>query len=105
MIFRRLEAATSRLENMATSIDSTHPSKVAAISGSADAGPDSTTTATPALAPSTESLPPSIKDFDRLMDQEVAAFVGASEKVGGLVEQQACPRKYLLVRSRSNTSI
>jgi adenylyl cyclase-associated protein len=87
-IFRRLEAATSRLEDMATSIDSTHPSTVAAISSSAVA-PESGTTGTPAEGPSAEKLPPTIADFDKVINGEVKTFVAASEKLGGLVEQQA----------------
>ncbi len=88
-IYHRLEAATSRLEDMATSVDSSHPSTVAAISSSAAAPPDSSTAAVPASPPAAEPLPPSIEDFDKLMDQEVKAFVSASEKIGGLVQQQA----------------
>ena len=88
-VCRRLEAATSRLEDMATSIDSSHPETVAAISNanapaagpsSAD-GPDSQ---------AAEPLPRSIEDFDKIINGEVKSFVGASEKVGGLVEQQVC---------------
>ena len=90
MICRRLEAATSRLEDMATSIDSSHPSTVAAISSSAGAPPNPTTTAVPAPALLGETLTPPIEDFDKIIDQEVKSFVTASQKVGGLVEQQAC---------------
>jgi adenylyl cyclase-associated protein len=89
MIYRRLEAATSRLEDMATSVDSSHPSTVAAISSSAVALPGSSTTAAAAAAPSPDPLPPSIADFDKILEQDVKAFVNASEKIGGLVEQQA----------------
>lgn len=69
---------------MATSIDSSHPSTVAAIASSAGALTDIPETAAPPV------LPPSIADFDKLLEQDVKAFVNASEKVGGLVEQQAC---------------
>lgn len=74
---------------MATSVDSSHPSTVAAISSSAAAPSDSSTAAIPAPPPAAEPLPPSIEDFDKLMDLEVKAFVSASEKIGGLVQQQA----------------
>ncbi len=92
LIYRRLEAATSRLEDMATSIDSSHPSTVAAISSSAVAPLTSSTTAAPANAPSAEPLPTSIEDFDKIMDQDVTAFVNASGEIGGLVELQALPQ-------------
>jgi adenylyl cyclase-associated protein len=94
LIYRRLEAATSRLEDMATSVDSSHPSTVAAISSSVGAPPDSSSTAAPIPAPSVDPLPPAIEDFDKIMDKEIKAFVTASEKIGGLVEQQARPRTY-----------
>jgi adenylyl cyclase-associated protein len=87
-IYNRLEAATSRLEDMATSIDSSHPSTVAAISNSAVAPPNPSRTSASTAVPSADRLPPSIKDFDRIVDQDVNSFVTASEKVGGLVEQQ-----------------
>jgi Adenylate cyclase associated (CAP) N terminal len=87
-IYNRLEAATSRLEDMATSIDSSHPSTVAAISNSAVAPPNSSKTSASTAVHSADRLPPSIKDFDRIVDQDVNSFVTASEKVGGLVEQQ-----------------
>lgn len=90
MIYRRLEAATSRLEDMATSIDSSHPSTVAAISSSVGAYTDPSTATPPSDAQSAEPLPPSIEDFDKLLDQHVKAFLKASEEVGGLVEQQVC---------------
>ena len=89
LIYRRLEAATSRLEDMATSVDSSHPSTVAAISSSAAHPPESSTSALQAAAPAAEPLPASIEDFDKILEQEVQAFVTASRKVGGLVEQQA----------------
>jgi hypothetical protein len=84
----RLEAATSRLEDMATSIDSSHPSTVAAISGTGVASPGKSDTATPREAPPAEALPPSITDFDKFLDGDVKTFVEASQKIGGLVEQQ-----------------
>lgn len=102
-LIKRLEAATSRLEDMATSIDSSHPSTVAAIASSAGALTDIPETAAPPV------LPPSIADFDKLLEQDVKAFVNASEKVGGLVEQQAravahafaAERTYLFVTTKA----
>jgi adenylyl cyclase-associated protein len=90
MIYRRLEAATSRLEDMAASVDSSHPPTGTATSDSAV--PHQHPSLTTAAAPSAEPLPPSIEDFDKILEQEVNAFVKASEKVGGLVEQQVWAR-------------
>lgn len=85
----RLEAATSRLEDMATSVDSSHPTTVAAISSSAVASSIQSATVTAPAPPPAEPLPSSIEDFDKIIDKEVRAFVTASQKIGGLVEQQA----------------
>ena len=74
---------------MATSIDSTHPSTVAAISNSAVASSSQSTTAAAPAPASAEPLPSSIEDFDKIIDEDVKAFVTASQKIGGLVEQQA----------------
>lgn len=108
-LIKRLEAATSRLEDMATSIDSSHPSTVAAISSSVGAYTDPSTATPPSDAQSAEPLPPSIEDFDKLLDQHVKAFLKASEEVGGLVEQQAravaqafaAERTYLYVTTKA----
>lgn len=40
-------------------------------------------------APEPESIPVSIQDFDDFVDNEVAAFVHSSTRVGSLVEEQA----------------
>lgn len=40
-------------------------------------------------APEPESIPAAIQDFDEFVDNEVAAFVDLSTKVGSLVEEQA----------------
>lgn len=41
-------------------------------------------------APATpqEPLPKSIEEFDKLIEDDVSAFVTASAKIGGLVEEQ-----------------
>jgi adenylyl cyclase-associated protein len=89
MVTRRLEAATSRLEDMATSVDASHADTVAAINNA------SATPAEPAAATITEPppqpaqpLPRSIEAFDKIIKEDVQGFVTASEKIGGLVEQQ-----------------
>jgi adenylyl cyclase-associated protein len=91
-LIRRLEAATSRLEDIATSVDSTHPETVAAISTAQatiaeNAAAAAALSAPDAAAPS-EPLPRSIEDFDKLINDDVKSFVTESEGIGGLVEQQ-----------------
>ena len=95
MVTRRLEAATSRLEDMATSVDATHPDTVAAInSASITQGIAAAATAIAAPAtteptpPPTEPIPRSVEEFDKIVKEDVQAFVTASEQIGGLVEQQ-----------------
>ena len=89
MVTRRLEAATSRLEDMATSVDASHPDTVAAINN-ASLGPAETTAvaATEPAPQSAEPLPRSIEEFDKVVKEDVQGFVTASEKIGGLVEKQ-----------------
>jgi hypothetical protein len=94
-LIRRLEAATSRLEDIATSVDSTHPETVAAISTAqatiaenAAAAAAAAAMSAPAAATPSEPLPRSIEDFDKLINDDVKSFVTASEGIGGLVEQQ-----------------
>jgi adenylyl cyclase-associated protein len=40
--------------------------------------------------PPLEDLPPSIEDFDELIDNEVAKYVSLSHGLGGLIEEQVC---------------
>lgn len=90
MVTRRLEAATSRLEDMATSVDASHPDTVAAIN-SASIMPGKPTAAAAVIEPPPEPvqpLPRSVEGFDKIIKEEVQSFVTASEKIGDLVEQQ-----------------
>ena len=76
----------------------THPSS-AAIST-----PEPSASASPP-----EPLPRSVEAFDQIIEEEVVAFVNASRKIGGLVEEQAravkeafeAERTYLLVASKA----
>jgi adenylyl cyclase-associated protein len=89
--FRRIEADTSILQHLATTIDSSHPQTVATISNAQSHAANAAAAATAApLAPpaAAEPLPASIEDFDKLIDENVRAFVTSSEKIGGLVGQQ-----------------
>jgi adenylyl cyclase-associated protein len=95
-IYPRLEAATSRLEDIATSVDGSSPlpngapAAVAAAGAGAAAGAAATTSAAPPPPPTpAEPLPRSIEDFDKVIEEDVNAFVTASNKIGGLVEEQA----------------
>ena len=43
-----------------------------------------------------EPLPRSIEDFDKLIEEDVTAFVTASSEIGGLVEEQVrWPRHWI----------
>lgn len=88
----RLEAATSRLEDMVPTI-----SDPSAVSKGAASLPESGLTApdadlrsgpasSPKLAPA--PLPPAIDDFDALINGDVKTFVNMSEEIGGLVAEQ-----------------
>lgn len=88
-MFDRLEAATSRLEDMATAVDPSHAETVTAIhSASANAPPPAESAPAPPPAPAPEPVPRSIEDFDTLIEDDVKKFVTASEKIGGLVAEQ-----------------
>jgi hypothetical protein len=91
LVTRRLEAATSRLEDMATCVDASHPETVAAINSASAVICEPTAAAAAVIeAPSQplQPLPRSVEDFDKIIKEEVQGFVTASEKIGGLVEQQ-----------------
>ena len=87
--FCRLEAATSRLEDIATSADGS-----SALTNGAAGSSQTAAAAVPlpeapsAPAPPQEPLPRSIEEFDKLIEDDVTAFVTASGKIGGLVEEQ-----------------
>lgn len=77
---------------MATSIDypppalgaTTAPAPPAAAPGVAAVAP----APPPPPAPTAEPLPLTIEEFDKIIDGEVGDFVKASEKIGGVVEEQ-----------------
>jgi len=87
----RLEAATSRLEDIASSVVDESgakitPTSITPPSAVAASAPSSTSAPEPQAAP--EPLPRSVEDFDKLLEEDIATFVTASGKIGGLVEQQ-----------------
>jgi adenylyl cyclase-associated protein len=93
LLVRRLEAATSRLEDMATAVDPSKPlnAEVAAAEAQSlaakqpdGAGPRSAS----APAAVAEPLPKTIEDFDKILKEDVQVFLAASDKLGGLIHEQ-----------------
>lgn len=91
-LLHRLEAATSRLEDMVPTV-----SDPSAATNGISSLPESGLTApgadgqgvpgTPQQQPSAP-LPPAIDDFDALINGDVKTFVNMSEEIGGLVAEQ-----------------
>ena len=90
-LIRRLEAATSRLEDIASV--SSEPDETASQSGQG-AGQDSTTVAAANGASSATQakeevdLPPIITDFDTLISGDLKTFVDMSTAMGGPLADQ-----------------
>jgi adenylyl cyclase-associated protein len=92
-IIRRLEAATSRLEDIAstsTSFESLDNGKIAQGNAPRASAPNLPGTAVAAglPKPSAPELPPAIKEMDELIDGEVKKFVESSRGIDPLVEGQ-----------------
>ena len=85
----RLEAATSRLEDIATTIDGPTPPTNGVVAATSST-PSIYATAPEATPPPPEPLPRSVEAFDQIIQEDVAGFVTASGKIGGLVEEQVC---------------
>ncbi|RDW76714.1 adenylate cyclase-binding protein [Aspergillus mulundensis] len=108
-LIKRLEAATSRLEDMAMSLDDHDAQKApdtsAALEPQAAKQPTPAAPAAPAAAP----LPPQIEDFDTLISKDVGNFVELGKKIGGLVAEQSdavleafkAERTYLYVATKA----
>ena len=86
-----MEAATSRLEDIASSVDGpqngTNGNGSAVGAVAALGSPGGITEQPP---PPPEPLPRSIEAFDKIIEEDVGAFVTCSQKIGGLVEEQVC---------------
>jgi adenylyl cyclase-associated protein len=85
---RRLEAATSRLEDMASATI-----EAPKINGTAiqSAAPTATLPPAPVAAPATivaEPLPESVEDFDTFITGPLKKFVNLSDELGGPVAEQ-----------------
>ncbi|KAJ1331743.1 adenylyl cyclase-associated protein [Microdochium nivale] len=89
-LIKRLEAATSRLEDIASSTTAQPQSASAApnISSLSSAPPAASATPTQQPAPA-EELPESIEEFDSFIASSVQKYVDASNKIGGAVAEQA----------------
>ncbi|KAF3937310.1 hypothetical protein ABW19_dt0202195 [Dactylella cylindrospora] len=113
----RLEAATSRLEDIVTfesqNLGQAPAAISAAVVSNAEAGGVPAVVATPAAAPAPppppEPLPPSIEDFDELIKTLVGKFEGLSSEIGSLLIEQAkfvkacfnAQRLFLLVSTKA----
>ena len=104
-LFRRLEAATSRLEDMVPNIADTSTS-----SNGVQLGSDEGLVAAELRGHGNangsgsrrqlEVLPPMIDDFDGTINGEVKTFVNMSEEIGGLVaEQVRCVSPQVMIRN------
>lgn len=114
----RLEAATTRLEDIATSTIEL-PQAVPALSNAIQSPPDQSATPLPSASSSDtpavstpapqENLPESVEEFDNFINQSVDKYVKASEKIGGLVAEQASKvldgfkqqRRFLLISTKA----
>lgn len=105
-ILHRLEAATSRLEDMVP-----HMTEQSAVTNGVSS-PDQDPTPKGAKqseggitspAPSAAPLPASIDDFDKMINGELTTFATMSEGIGGLLAEQVSPYELhtVYVRKRS----
>ncbi|KAI9901487.1 hypothetical protein N3K66_003304 [Trichothecium roseum] len=89
-LIKRLEAATSRLEDIATATETPgHPLTAAEPSRQPSASSSPVPTV-PTPKPSIEQpLPEAIEDFDVFIDSAVDKYVKLSQEIGGVVSEQA----------------
>ncbi|KAI0470162.1 adenylate cyclase associated N terminal-domain-containing protein [Xylaria cf. heliscus] len=119
-LIKRLEAATTRLEDIASSTIEL-PHAVPALSQSITSAPDPSDGATPLASASSSAspaaltpvpqdpLPESVEEFDNFISQSVDKYVEASDKLGGLVAEQASKvldgfkqqRRFLLISTKA----
>ncbi|KAK3318618.1 adenylate cyclase associated N terminal-domain-containing protein [Apodospora peruviana] len=121
-LIKRLEAATSRLEDIASSttelpqaipaLQQTLASPRSAASAASTPAPAAAPVApTPPPAPQTplEPLPESVEEFDAFISQSVQKYVKNSKALGGLIAEQAAKvlqgfqeqRKFLLITTKA----
>ncbi|KAI0429860.1 adenylate cyclase associated N terminal-domain-containing protein [Xylaria sp. FL1042] len=119
-LIKRLEAATTRLEDIASSTIEL-PHVVPALSQPITSPPDPSDGATPLPSASSsgtpavstpapqEQLPESVEEFDNFINQSVDKYVQASNKLGGLIAEQASKvsdgfkqqRRFLLISTKA----
>ncbi|KAK8188016.1 adenylate cyclase associated N terminal-domain-containing protein [Phyllosticta capitalensis] len=109
-LIKRLEAATSRLEDIASStFEKTGvPNATAGVATTAAAPPSAPGAPAPA-APAKEELPAMIEAFDALIDTDLKDFMDRSKQFGGTIAEQsqalaeafAAQRQYLLVSTKA----
>ncbi|KAI9799571.1 MAG: hypothetical protein M1825_004497 [Sarcosagium campestre] len=114
-LMNRLEAATSRLEDMAQPSQgdspTSHSTNGAAPHASAKAPGQlpAASSVAPATRKVSEPLPVSIESFDTLINQTVTRFVNLSDELGGVVAEQSssvlrafgAQRKILIIATRA----
>ncbi|GAQ41786.1 hypothetical protein AtubIFM55763_002852 [Aspergillus tubingensis] len=108
-LIKRLEAATSRLEDMAMSLDDPNSPKTIAPPAVPEAATPEPPKSAPAAAPAPPPIPPQIQDFDTLINEDVRNFVELGQKINGLVGEQSkvvlqafeAERTYLLVSTKA----
>ncbi|KAI0447809.1 adenylate cyclase associated N terminal-domain-containing protein [Xylaria telfairii] len=119
-LIKRLEAATTRLEDIASSTIEL-PHAVPALSAPITSPPDQSDGATPLASASSSTspaastavlqdpLPESVEEFDNFISQSVDKYVQASDKLGGLIAEQASKvldgfkqqRRFLLISTKA----
>ncbi|KAL8712016.1 MAG: hypothetical protein Q9220_003712 [cf. Caloplaca sp. 1 TL-2023] len=112
-LIKRLEAATSRLEDLVpTRPDQSPPlNGVSSLPESGLTAPhaDARGGSSTSLQQTIAALPPAVDDFDALINGDVKTFVNMSEEIGGLVAEQsaavlrafAAERKFLIVTTKA----
>lgn len=117
-LFRRLEAATSRLEDIATSAASFDTAQAKGLSTSSG---NPATVSAPELpgvsksvpaappTPNASSVPAQVADLDELMQNDVTRFVNASKELDATISEQAAAlarafqaqRQYVLMSTKA----
>ncbi|KUJ17089.1 uncharacterized protein LY89DRAFT_669512 [Mollisia scopiformis] len=108
-IINRLEAATSRLEDMAASAIDISGAPAPAPTGPLPPPPVTARAAPEQPKPVQEALPESVEDFDAFITGPVKKYVNLSDELGGLVAEQASAvlrafaeqRKFILITTKA----
>ncbi|KAE8452627.1 hypothetical protein EG329_013886 [Mollisiaceae sp. DMI_Dod_QoI] len=108
-IINRLEAATSRLEDMAASAIDLNGAPTPAPTGPLPPPPTTARAAPEPPKPIQEALPESVEDFDAFISGPVKKYVNLSDELGGLVSEQASAvlrafaeqRKFILITTKA----